>query len=144
MSDPRDYTQGLKALGRQGGQPGRPDSSVLEAFPNPRPGADYTVLFDCPEFTSVCPVTGQPDFGRFTIEFAPEELCLESKSLKLYLSGFRNEGAFWEDVTNRIADDIFALLKPRWLTVIGMMNPRGGIAIIATARRGGEEPAPEA
>jgi 7-cyano-7-deazaguanine reductase len=142
MANTRDYTQGLQALGRQGGYPARPDRSLLEAFPNPHPGADYSVRFDCPEFTSVCPVTGQPDFGRFSIEFAPEGLCLESKSLKLYLAGYRNEGAFWEDVTNRIADDIFALLKPQWLLVTGEMNPRGGIAITATARRGDAAAAP--
>ena len=131
------YTKNLKALGGKAQAPSRPSRAVLEAFPNPSPGMEYTVQFDCPEVTSLCPVTGQPDFGRLTLEYTPDKLCLESKSLKLYLMGFRNEGAFWEELVNRIADDLYAVLKPRRLTLTGYMAPRGGIGITVTARRGG-------
>lgn len=135
MSD-KDYTQDLQALGSHTDYPVKPDVSILESFPNPSPGSDYSIRFDCPEFTSMCPVTGQPDYGRFVIEFVPDELCLESKSLKLYLFSFRNEAAFWEDLSNRIADDICTLLKPRALTLTGYMNPRGAISITTIVRRG--------
>ncbi len=131
----RIYTEGLQALGGKPDYPVRPDAAILESFPNPSPGSDYSISFDCPEFTSMCPVTGQPDYGRFVIEFVPDGLCLESKSLKLYLFSFRNEAAFWEDLSNRIADDIYNLLKPHSLTVTGYMNPRGAISITTTVRR---------
>lgn len=132
----KDYTEGLESLGSHTEYPTSPDISILESFPNPSPGSDYSIRFDCPEFTSMCPVTGQPDYGRFEIEFIPDELCLESKSLKLYLFSFRNEAAFWEDLSNRIADDICTLLKPRSLTLTGYMNPRGAISITTVVRRG--------
>ena len=136
MPPKKDYTSGLTALGKKSEYPASPSRKILESFPNPHPGADYTVEFDCPEFTRVCTVTGQPDFGRFEIEYCPNKLCLESKSLKLYLFSFRNEDAFWEDITNRIANDIFAVLAPQWLKVTGYMNPRGGIGIKTVAKRG--------
>jgi 7-cyano-7-deazaguanine reductase len=134
---PQHYTRGLKALGRRVETPAAPAQGILEAFPNPAPGSEYTVALDCAEFTSLCPLTGQPDYGRFVIEFAPDKLCLESKSLKLYLGSFRQTGAFGEELTNRIADDIYAVLAPRWLKVSGYMNVRGGIAITCVVRRGG-------
>ena len=99
----------------------------LDTFPNPHPGRDYTISFDAPEFTCLCPLTGQPDFAHFTIEYIPDGLCVELKSLKLYLWSYRNEGAFHEDVTNRILDDIVAAVDPRWLKIVGDWNIRGGI-----------------
>lgn len=102
----------------------------LETFANPRPGRDYEIRFDCPEFTCLCPLTGQPDFATFRISYVPDELCIELKSLKLYLWSFRDEGAFHEKVTNQIADDIIAAIKPRRLRVEGDFAVRGGIGTI--------------
>lgn len=99
----------------------------LETFPNPRVGRDYVIQFDCPEFTCLCPITGQPDFATITIEYVPSTLCVELKSLKLYLWSYRNEGAFHEAVTNQIADDIVAAIAPTKLTVSGKFWIRGGI-----------------
>ncbi|MBP6608625.1 MAG: NADPH-dependent 7-cyano-7-deazaguanine reductase QueF [Deltaproteobacteria bacterium] len=107
----------------------RPTKS-LETFSNPRPGRDYEIRFDCPEFTCLCPLTGQPDFATFQISYVPDELCIELKSLKLYLWSFRDEGAFHEKVTNQIADDIIAAIKPRRLRVEGDFAVRGGIGTI--------------
>lgn len=100
----------------------------LESFPNPNPEWDYTITFDCPEFTCLCPLTGQPDFARFKIAYVPDEKCVELKSLKLYLWSYRNEGAFHEKVTNQIAKDIIATVNPRKLVVDGDWFVRGGIA----------------
>lgn len=130
------YTAKLQALGTRTQTPPAPSRAILEAFPNPALGSDYSVRLDCAEFTSMCPVTGQPDFGHFEIEYAPDGLCIESKSLKLYLGSFRNAAAFWEELCNLIADDLQAVLAPRWLMVTGHMNTRGGIAIVCKARRG--------
>ena len=102
----------------------------LETFANPRPGRDYEIRFDCPEFTCLCPLTGQPDFATFQISYVPDELCIELKSLKLDLWSFRDEGAFHEKVTNQIADDIIAAIKPRRLRVEGDFAVRGGIGTI--------------
>ena len=99
----------------------------LDTFPNPHPGRDYVITFEAPEFTCLCPLTGQPDFARFVVEYVPDELCVELKSLKLYLWSYRDEGAFHEDVTNRILDDIIAATQPRWAKIIGDWNIRGGI-----------------
>ncbi len=104
----------------------RPSKNV-EVFPNPNPGRDYEIRFECPEFTCLCPLTGQPDFAVIRIEYVPDKLCVELKSLKLYLWSFRDEGAFHEAVTNRIADDLIAALAPRRLTVTGTFHVRGGI-----------------
>src|SRR6476659_1114415 len=106
--------------------PSKP-SKELETFPNPAPQRDYEIKFDCPEFTCVCPMTGQPDFATIRIEYVPDSLCVELKSLKLYLWSFRNEGGFHEDVTNRILDDLVAAVRPRRLRVEGDFNIRGGI-----------------
>jgi 7-cyano-7-deazaguanine reductase len=106
--------------------PTRP-SRQLETFPNPRPGREYEIRFDCPEFTCVCPKTGQPDFATLRIAYVPHELCVELKSLKLYLWSFRDEGHFHEDVTNRILDDLVAAIAPRSMTIEGDFNVRGGI-----------------
>ncbi len=109
-------------------------SKSLETFPNPAPARDYEIEFDCPEFTCLCPLTGQPDFAHFHIRYVPDQKCIELKSLKLYLWSFRNEGAFHEAVTNRICDDIVAAIAPRSLEVKGDFFVRGGIRTVVTAR----------
>src|SRR5262245_21948378 len=107
--------------------------AALETFPNPCPGRDYTIVHSCPEFTSVCPRTGQPDFGTIVVDYVPDRVCLELKSLKLYLFGYRQQGIFFEAVVNRILDDLVAALRPRRLTVEGRFNVRGGIASVVRA-----------
>jgi 7-cyano-7-deazaguanine reductase len=106
---------------------------ALDTFPNPRPGRDYQIHFDCPEFTCLCPITGQPDFATILIEYVPDQLCVELKSLKLYLWSYRDEGAFHEAVTNQICDDLVAAIQPRRLTVTGRFWVRGGITTTVTA-----------
>jgi 7-cyano-7-deazaguanine reductase len=108
-------------------------SKQLETFPNPRPGRDYEISFEIPEFTCLCPKTGQPDFATLRIRYVPGRLCVELKSLKLYIWSFRDEGHFHEDVTNRILDDLVKLLDPKELTVVGDFNVRGGIHTVVTA-----------
>ena len=112
----------------------RPQKTI-DTFPNPRPGRDYAIHFDCPEFTCLCPITGQPDFATILIEYVPDQLCVELKSLKLYLWSYRDEGAFHEAVTNQICDDLVAAIKPRKITVTGKFWMRGGIttSIVVTA-----------
>ena len=102
-------------------------SKNLETFANPQPGRDYVIRFDCPEFTCLCPKTGQPDFATIRLEYVPDESCVELKSWKLYLWSYRNEGAFHEAVTNRILDDLVAAVSPRRMRVEGAFNVRGGI-----------------
>ena len=109
--------------------PTRPSRS-LETFPNPHPERDYEIHFDCPEFTCLCPMTGQPDFATMRIRYIPDERCVELKSLKLYLWSFREEGAFHEAVTNRILDDLVEAVQPRKMWVEGDFNVRGGIQTI--------------
>jgi 7-cyano-7-deazaguanine reductase len=104
-----------------------PSPDQLETFPNPAVGRDYTIEIVCPEFTSVCPKTGQPDFGTITYTYTPERLCVELKSLKLYLQRFRNIGIFYESVVNQLLDDFVAACKPRRCQVVGAFTPRGGI-----------------
>ncbi len=116
-------------LGRPTPLPQSPDEAVLETVPNPHPGLLYLVRFTCPEFTSLCPVTGQPDFAHFVIDYAPETVIVESKSLKLYLGSFRNHQAFHEDCTLAIARRLIDALEPRWLRIAGFWYPRGGIPI---------------
>ena len=108
-------------------------SIELETFANPRPERDYEINLECPEFTCVCPRTGQPDFATIRIQYVPDSLCIELKSLKLYLWSFRNEGAFHEDVTNRILDDLVQACRPRSMSVVGDFNVRGGIHTVVTA-----------
>ncbi len=107
--------------------------SILESFENPCPRRDYTVEFVFPEFTSVCPVTGQPDFATITVRYVPDRKNVEMKSLKLYFFSFRNKGIFYEAVTNQILDDLVAVLQPRRMTVVGQFNVRGGTAGTVTA-----------
>ncbi len=115
-----------------------PSSDQLETFPNQHPGRDYTIEIVCPEFTSVCPMTGQPDFGTITYVYTPAEKCVELKSLKLYLQRFRNEGIFYENVVNRLLDDFVRACRPRRLTVIGAFTPRGGIRTTVTCEHRAE------
>jgi len=107
-------------------------TKTLETFPNPSPDRDYEISFDVPEFTCLCPLTGQPDFAQFKIRYVPDQRCVELKSLKLYFWGYRNEGAFHEAVTNRIRDDLVAALAPRSLTVVGDWFIRGGIKTVVS------------
>ena len=107
---------------------------LLETFDNQYPSRDYTIQIVCPEFTSVCPKTGQPDFGTLTITYIPDRKCVELKSLKFYLQRFRNEGIFYENVTNRILDDLVTVVQPRHLTLQAAFTPRGGITTTVTAK----------
>ena len=109
---------------------------ILEKFPNKHPGNDYMVTFNCPEFTSLCPKTGQPDFASITINYIPDGFLVESKSLKLYLFSFRNHGDFHEDCVNIIMKDLVRLLEPKYLEVEGIFTPRGGISIYPFANYG--------
>lgn len=105
-----------------------PSRDQLETFANQFPSRDYQIEIICPEFTSMCPKTGQPDFGRLTFRYVADSLCVELKSLKLYLQAFRNEGIYYENVTNRILDDLVAVLRPRRMTLVAEFTPRGGIS----------------
>jgi 7-cyano-7-deazaguanine reductase len=107
--------------------------ATLETFPNSHPGRDYTVLHTCPEFTALCPKTGQPDFGTIRVSYVPDRVCVELKSLKLYLASFRSRGIFYESVVNLILDELVAAVKPRRMTVEGEFNVRGGIASVVRA-----------
>ena len=119
----------LTQLGRQTALPASPDEAVLEAAPNPQVGTDYLIRFTAPEFTSLCPMTGQPDFAHIVIDYAPAKTIVESKSLKLFLGSFRNHGAFHEDCTVTIGKRIVAAIKPKWLRIGGYWYPRGGMPI---------------
>ena len=121
---------------------GTKPSKALETFPNPKRERDYVIRFDCPEFTCVCPKTGQPDFATIRVEYVPDELCVELKSLKLYLWSFRDRGAFHEAVTNQVADDLAGACRPRFLRLTGKFNVRGGIytSVIVERRKSGWQP----
>ncbi len=124
-----DSDDSLTQLGRQAAIPASPEEAVLEGFANPDTGTDYLVRFTCPEFTTLCPITGQPDFAHFVIDYVPAARCLESKSLKLYLAAFRNAACFHEQGTLAIVGKIEVAIRPRWLRVAGYWFPRGGIPI---------------
>ena len=111
-------------------RPGR----TLDTFPNPRQGRDYVIHFDCPEFTCLCPITGQPDFATIAIEYVPAALCVELKSLKLYLIGYRNRGIFYEAAVNAILDDLAKACRPRRMEVEGAFTARGGITTTVVAK----------
>ena len=112
----------------------------LQTFPNRTPQRDYLVRHVAPEFTSRCPMTGQPDFGTVTIEYVPDRACVELKSLKLYLQNFRDQGIFYEAVTNRILDELVAAMKPRWMQIRTDWNPRGGMRSTVIAEHGARPP----
>ena len=119
----------LTQLGAKAELPASPEAAKIETVPNPHPGTLYLVRFTCPEFTALCPITGQPDFAHLVIDYVPEAALVESKSLKLYLGSFRNHGAFHEDCTLAIAKRLIAELEPRWLRIGGYWYPRGGMPI---------------
>ncbi len=120
---------GLTQLGRRTRLPASPDKAKLETVPNPHPGLLYAVRYTCPEFTALCPLTGQPDFAHLVIDYVPQDALLESKSLKLFLGSFRNHGAFHEDCTLTIARRLIEATAPHWLRIGGYWYPRGGIPI---------------
>lgn len=119
----------LTQLGHAARIPASPDKARLETVPNPHPGTNYVVRFVCPEFTSLCPMTGQPDFAHLVLDYVPRARLVESKSLKLYLASYRNHGAFHEDCTVAIAKALERAMKPRWLRIGGYWYPRGGMPI---------------
>lgn len=134
MSDRKD--EGLSALGQKTRYSMNYAPEVLEAFTNKHPDNDYWVQFNCPEFTSLCPITGQPDFAEIKIMYIPGDRMVESKSLKLYLFSFRNHGDFHEDCVNIIMKDLIKLMDPKYIEVVGLFTPRGGISIYPYANYG--------
>ena len=136
----QDELTGVSLLGNKRVEyPTRYCPEILEAFDNKHPENEYLVTFMCPEFTSLCPMTGQPDFAKIIINYIPRVKMVESKSLKLYLFGFRNHGDFHEDCENIIMKDLVRLMNPRYLEVIGLFTPRGGISIYPFASYADEE-----
>ncbi len=130
MSNDNEQSPELTLLGKSDVPfPASPDEATLESFDNPSPGRDYWIELDCPEFSSLCPVTGQPDTALISIRYVPDNLCLETKSLKFYLASFRNNAAFNEGIANRIADDIIAAVSPRALEMRAEFAARGGISL---------------
>ena len=138
MTDIKHET--LTQLGRESPIPASPEAAVLESVANPNAGELYLIRFTCPEFTSLCPITGQPDFAHLVVDYAPEQRIVESKSFKLYLNSFRNHGAFHEACTLAIAKKLIAALAPKWLRIAGYWYPRGGIPIDVFYQTG---PAPD-
>lgn len=137
MSRREEDLEGVTLLGNSGVRyRDEYDPGVLETFRNMHPDNEYIVTFDCPEFTTLCPKTGQPDFGRIVISYIPRELMVESKSLKLYLFSFRNHGDFHEDCVNIIMKDLIRLMDPKYIEVKGLFRPRGGISIWPFANYG--------
>jgi 7-cyano-7-deazaguanine reductase len=132
---------GLTLLGNsEAAFPKSPDQAKIETFPNPKPTRDYSIHLDCPDFTSLCPVTGQPDFAEIFVDYVPDKLCLETKSLKLYLSSYRNVHSFNEQVINDILDDLVKACLPRRMKLEGKFVPRGGLSLCVVA----EHPNPSA
>ena len=129
MADRKNKYSGLTQLGRPTKIPASPDQAKLERVPNPHPGRTYLVRFTSPEFTCMCPVTGQPDFAHLVIDYAPRRWLVESKSLKLFFFSFRNQGTFHEECTVGIGERLVDLLAPRWLRIAGYWYPRGGMPI---------------
>ncbi len=139
MADTKERFSKLTLLkASQTRYPDNPADAGLETFDNQFPDRDYIITFDCPEYTSLCPVTNQPDFGHIIIRYVPDKLCVESKSLKLYLFSFRNFNTFHEESVNRILDAVVAACKPRCAEVVGNFAPRGGISIKVKATFGGK------
>ena len=129
--------RGVTLLGKSRTEyPDTPGKAKIETFDNAYPQRDYIITFDCPEFTSLCPVTGQPDFGHITIRYVADKKCIESKALKLYLFSYRNFHSFHEEVVNRVLTDLSNACKPRWMEVTGDFMPRGGISLKIVANTG--------
>ena len=139
-----DDTTGLKHLGS--GKTSyafeEPSAAILEAFPNKYPDRNYQICFEHPEFTSLCPKTGQPDFATIEITYVPDLLCIETKSLKLYFTAYRNHGSFMETITNKILDDLVSVCQPRQMQVVALFNPRGGTSLTVTAEYAKDDAAP--
>jgi len=135
MSEDRK-NEGLQSLGRKTGYIFDYSPQVLETFSNKHADRDYWVRFNCPEFTTICPITGQPDFAEIRISYIPDQRMVESKSLKLYLFSFRNHGGFHEDTVNMILSDLIKLMDPKYIEVTGIFTPRGGISIYPYANYG--------
>lgn len=133
---PNAEKENLKALGKKTVYPKEYNPGVLEVFENKHTGNDYWVRFNCPEFTALCPITGQPDFAEIRISYLPDKKMVESKSLKLYLFSFRNHGSFHEDCVNTILKDLIRLMEPKYIEVTGIFVPRGGISIHPYANHG--------
>ncbi len=130
MTNDEEYLKDLSLLKNHDTKyPQTPDGAPLETFANRFADRDFWITFECPEFTSVCPVTGQPDFGTITIRYIPDQKCIESKALKLYMFSFRNHDTFYEEAVNRILDDVVAACDPRECVVVGDFTPRGGIGM---------------
>ena len=129
MTQPSTFAQDLTLLGQAATLPASPEAARLERVPNPEPALNYLVRFACPEFTSVCPMTGQPDFAHLVIDYVPGDWLVESKSLKLFLASFRNHGAFHEACTLMVGRRLIEAIAPRWLRIGGYWYPRGGIPI---------------
>jgi len=130
-----DDVTGLKHLGsgKTSYAFAEPTAAILEAFPNKYPDRNYQICFEHPEFTSLCPKTGQPDFATIEITYIPDQLCIETKSLKLYFTAYRNHGSFMETITNKILDDLVSVCRPRQMQVVALFNPRGGTSLTVTA-----------
>jgi 7-cyano-7-deazaguanine reductase len=130
-----DKTDQLRHLGSQKTdyKYDEPSAAILDTFPNKYPENDYQIEFIFPEFTSLCPKTGQPDFCTIEIRYSPNSACIETKSLKLYFFAFRNYGSFMESITNKILNDLVSVCQPKWMEVVGKFNPRGGITLNVTA-----------
>ena len=140
MARNKDNSSGITLLGNQGTKyEDKYNPRVLETFDNLHPHNEYVVTFDCPEFTALCPITGQPDFGHIVISYIPRIKMVESKSLMLYLFSFRNQGDFHEDCVNIIMKDLVKLMDPKYLEVTGFFNPRGGISIVPFANYGDDD-----
>ena len=130
----REDLQNLSLLGKSENRlPNSPDEAKLDVFPNQRPGRRYWITLNCPEFSSLCPVTGQPDAAKVVIRYVPGDVCVETKSLKFYLASFRNQPAFNEEIINRILDDLVEIMKPQEIVVRGEFAPRGGIQLTTEA-----------
>ncbi len=130
----REDLKNLSLLGKTENRlPASPDEATLDVFPNQRPGRRYWITLNCPEFSSLCPVTGQPDSAKIVIRYVPGEQCVETKSLKFYLASFRNQPAFNEEIVNRILDDLVEIMQPREIIVRGEFAPRGGIQLTTEA-----------
>ena len=129
MATKGSYTTGATMLWQQSSLPASPDEAVLERVPNPHPDTQYVARFAVPEFTSICPVTGQPDFAHIVVDYVPDQFLVESKSFKLFMASFRNHGAFHEDCTLLVAKRLIACMQPKWLRIGGYWYPRGGIPI---------------
>ena len=130
--------EGLTLLGNKAAFPKAPTEATLETFPNPYPARDYIIHIETREFTSLCPVTGQPDFADISLDYTPGKLCVETKSLKLYFASFRNMPAFNEEVVNRILDDLVKACSPRRMKIVGKFAARGGLALTVVAEQTGK------